>query len=138
MFQIKFTTTVPSQPILAGLKAGIRNRVLRSAVTKAARLVKKDIKAAAPVDSGAMRASIDQKIITKNDRVTAVIGPRKDYVKQVGSQERKPVKYTHIFEFGSKKQEAQPFVSPTWESHRADYMAKMQDVITQEISKLLK
>lgn len=61
---------------LEGLKRGVRNKILRPAVSAAARPLRQTAKANVPVRSGALRKAIDMKIKSGRQTVFGVVGPR--------------------------------------------------------------
>lgn len=66
---------------LEGIKAAVRNRILRAAVTAGARLIAKKAKALAPRELGLLRKSIGQvvRVYRNSGVVVAVVGPRKGF-----------------------------------------------------------
>lgn len=98
---------------LANLKGAVQRRLVRGALTAAARVVAKEMKALAPRDSGLLKKSIGQVVRTyRNKGVTlAVIGPRRGFKRFVnrtradGSKRQvmsDPVKYARLVEFGTE------------------------------------
>lgn len=102
---------------LDDLKRGARNRILRPAIAKAARIIVKQAKRNAPKDSGALRRSLTSviRIGRKSGQIYAVIGPetgeRKDrqgsrsktrFGKWLAGQgiPNRPANYAHLVEFG--------------------------------------
>lgn len=112
---------------LAHLKAGVRTRVVRRAVTICARILAKAAKQRAPKESGLLRKSIASKVKTyPGGGVVAIIGPRSDAkFKQRVTRKRgkwfpaevysNPVKYAHLVELGHggpAAAPARPFLAP--------------------------
>lgn len=92
---------------LLELEPKVRNRVLRPAVTAAARPIRAAAKASVPVRFGALKKSIDLKVKTYRKGVSAIIGPRSDvsytHTDMFGRQTTvKPSKYAHLVEGGAK------------------------------------
>lgn len=78
---------------LGRFKSAIQRRILRSALTKAARVLAKEAKKLAPKDSGLLKKSIGYVVRTyKDGRLTAVIGPRRGFKQMVTRTKRFPVK----------------------------------------------
>lgn len=128
---------------LAGVKAGVANRVVKAAVAKVARGAAKQAKKLAPVgDSGLLRKSIGVKFLARKRAGTWEyrVGPRRGFARKGGGRGRDPVRYAHLAEFGRKavapkKKKAlairppaggvvvrrkagaaagRPFITPTW------------------------
>lgn len=113
MFVIKGKLTGQQQLFgkLDGLKGSLQRKILRRAVTDAAKVVRDRAKANVPIQSGLLRKSIGTKIKTyKTGVVVAIIGARTGFKREVtvkgprGSytQLRNPVYYAHLVEFGTK------------------------------------
>ncbi len=125
--------------ILAKWKRGVRNRVLRKAITKAGRPLRKAVKRAAPKETGALRGSISLVVrVThkaKGGIVTGIIGPKKGYTRPDPKGKGKrgvrvPTRYAHLVERGSKMgQRPQPFLNPTIRAMMGTYKA----IFTREL-----
>src|SRR6185369_7962783 len=95
---------------LRSLRDSMQRRVLRTAVTKAARVAAKAAKAKAPKDSGLLKKSIGSKVVTypATNTVVAIIGPRKGFKQQVTgkvsgqTRTEDPALIGHLLEFGRK------------------------------------
>lgn len=81
---------------------GIVSPASSSAVAKTAAEIVEDAKALAPVNTGALRASISADIIGPTGLTTAEIGPTVDYGIEV--------------EYGTSRQAPQPFMRPAFEA----------------------
>lgn len=116
----------------------LQNRVMRGAVTKVARRMVKDMKAAVDtvgaVDTGALKKSIGFRVKTTRTGVIAVIGPRAAYrqavtadkkgklkaatkkraatARQAGAKVtyRQPSRYAHLVELGTDHTRPKPFM----------------------------
>lgn len=96
--------------LLAGLPPSVESRVMGDAVGVAARPIVTAAKAAAPVDTGALRRSISAIVrrYPNKGRIMAVIGPAHGYYRggkriKAGGDFRNadaPAKYAHLVEFG--------------------------------------
>jgi len=89
---------------LEGLKRGLQNRVLRPGITKAIRIVKAAMKAAAPVGKWSgphlLKKSIDSKVATTRKGVLGIAGPRADLEGAHGKQRYVPGKIAHLIDLG--------------------------------------
>jgi HK97 gp10 family phage protein len=100
----------------------IRKKILRPAVTKAARPIRQAIKARAPVDAGHLKKSIDLKAKSYRHTAVAIVGPRSDmgfartnlWGQGINS---KPNLYSHLVEGG-----VQPHVIMTGRNRKVMWM----------------
>lgn len=125
---------------LAGVKAGVQNRVVKAAVAKVARLAAKAVKKGAPASrTGALKRSIgtSYKSRPKAGQWTYKAGPRKGFTTTTTDGRKvNPVNYAHLVEGGRKEVRpkrksalriaagvvrkraqavaAKPFVAPVW------------------------
>lgn len=127
-----------SLKLLQGLKQGVRNRILRAALSKATTPMLKTAKRLAPVETGLLRKSIGRKVKTyaSTGSVVVVIGPRTGFRREVTVRGRKmirnPVKYAHLVELGHggpSPAPAHPFLRPAWDNHKA----QAQRIVAAEI-----
>lgn len=86
---------------LEGLKRGVRNKVLRRAVTAAARILAKAAKAAVTMRrSGQLKRSMGSVVRTYAKAVVGIVGPREDFKTTWNKQPVDPAKYAHLVEEG--------------------------------------
>jgi len=122
---------------LEGLKAGKQRKYVRRGVTKAGRLLAKDVKqrARAIKQTGLLALSIGSKTWTARDKsaIGVSIGPRTGFRRAIVKKKRggfkvlskkksaeatgkqtwrDPTKYGHIVELGSRRTAAKPFIRP--------------------------
>lgn len=98
------------QARLEGLKRGVRNKILRPAVSAAARPLRQTAKSNVPVRSGALKKAIDMKIKSGRQTVFGVVGPRSNpkvettYTEPGRTKARKVVPnfYAHLVEGGTR------------------------------------
>lgn len=149
---------------LNGIKTGKKNRILRTAATKAARLLaraakanlrdrRKDQKKDGITRTGQLRLSIGSKVETYGDGiVVALIGPRRGFRIQVGTRTRDgkkgkagdpiyhdPANVAHLVEYGHKGPSpapAYPFMRPAWEQNKSAIERIYRDEINAGIQKL--
>ena len=109
-FRIKGTMTGQQQLFgkLDGLKASLQRKILRKAVTAAAKPVRDQAKQNVPVQTGLYKKAIGTKIKTyPSGRVVALIGARTAFKRAVTvvtprgtyKQIRNPAYYAHLIEF---------------------------------------
>lgn len=92
---------------LERLAPALRKKIMRPAVTKAARPIRQAMKARAPVAAGHLKKSIDLKAKSYRHVAVAIVGPRSDlgftrtnlYGRTINS---KPNLYAHLAEGGTK------------------------------------
>lgn len=87
----------------------------RKALMAGAEIIRKEIEARAPVDTGFLKARI---VISEKAGVSYV---------DVGPSEA--VYYAKMLEFGTKKMKAQPFIEPAFLDRRRESITAMRDVI---------
>ncbi len=148
------------RPIVAQLdklKRTLRNRILRQAMVKAARIMAKAVKQNAPKEigtdtysrarAGQLKRSIGFKVSTsKNGVVTAIAGPRRGFRIVLGARIRgkntgkavayDPVKTAHLVEFGSVHAAAKPFIRPAMEASRDAVIEAIVSTIQAGIERL--
>lgn len=114
--------------VLRALDKKIARKAMRAAVNEAGKVVLKTAKANVPVETGALKASLAVKVHANRDgsRITAIVGPRKlkgtigkganrkkgqltafgksKAGRKAIENERDPVRYAHLVEFGSRGQ----------------------------------
>lgn len=93
----------------------IKKQVLLSAYA-----IQKEAKEKTPVDTGRLRSSIAV------DSVAGGLGA------EVGTN----VEYAPHVEFGTKRQNAQPFLYPAWEAERAKFIAKASTILKLDKSRI--
>lgn len=147
---------------LASLKQGVRNRILRKALTAAARPMQQTAKELAPKESGLLRRSITVKVqTTGKGEVVAKIGPKRGLKKSVKirkdrvfrqrgrrtvkvarptgeqlSMLRDPVRYAHLVEKGTVMRQAKPFLQPAFDQNKAQAESTIARIVGEEIEKL--
>lgn len=108
---------------------------LKKALTESMKIIEVDAKARAPVDTGELRNSIKTVVTTnaKQDKGVAKVGPTfSNEVLKKGSnkdQSQSPGVYGLILEFGNKRQKAQPFLRPSFDSKADSVVDKFAEVL---------
>lgn len=112
------TWTVEPLREAAKVKAGLRNRVMRIAVSKGAGIVRNAAVALAPARFGYLKKSLKIRVrhYRNKDVFVAVVGPKRDFVKTKGKRTRdgkeskkgdpirhRPANYAHLVERGTKR-----------------------------------
>ena len=106
---------------LDGLPAKVVKKVVRPAVTKAGRIVRKQMKADAPVEFGVLKKAFGSKVKTySSGNIVAIVGARAEIVGQVTlpsghTQKRVPANYAHLVELGTSHSAANPFMRRAYE-----------------------
>ena len=100
---------------LRQLTPEVRRRVAK-VQAKAALAIEADAKRLAPVDTGALRASI--RTIRDEQQLQA-------YVIAGGGT----VNYARYQELGTSKMPAQPYLHPAFEAHRQDYLTEVRKAV---------
>ncbi len=145
---------------LENVKRGTRNKILRPAVTKAARIVNNAAKTAVKpgktgrqkTRNGILKKSLGVKIASYETTVIGVIGPRKGFKTQVGVRTRggtksnvgdpiyeDPANIAHLVEYGHggpHPAPPHPFMRPAWENSRSEIKATMASDIQAGLEKL--
>lgn len=116
---------------LTKLQRQLKN-INKKGMRAGAKLVVQAIKAAAPVDSGALRQSIASKVDAMKGETTAyaVAGPRSSYMRAAGGWLKRPAKYAHLVERGRF---ARPFLAPAWQANRQPFLARVEEVVGREL-----
>ena len=106
--QLNFESLCKEEELIEAVMRGLKKTALR---------VETEAKQNCPVDTGALRQSIQTR---QTGDTTIVVSPQKNYAGYV--------------EFGTKNMEAQPYMGPAWDKHK-EGLAKD---VTSEIKKVLK
>jgi len=115
---------------LTELPKRVQNKVLRKAVRKGATVLTRAMRQGAPKKgstedaTGQLRRSIGSRMKTYRGTVVAIVGPRRGFREELttpGGKKviRDPVKYAHLYEFGSFRQAPHPFMTRAWNANRA-------------------
>lgn len=123
--------------LLAKLKnlggAGAK-RAARKAVNAGTQPMLKAVRAAAPVETGALKKAMAKKITGKGFNVNGIVGADANYV---GDDGRKPVKYDHLVEYGHKGPDGtvppHPFIRSGYDVSVAAAREKYAEKLASEI-----
>jgi HK97 gp10 family phage protein len=131
--------------LLGQLKPRVVRRVLKQAVEAAGRIVAKEAKQLAPVETGLLKKSIGIKAKQyPSGAAVAVVGPRrgfgKDVVRNGHTVYSDPVKYAHLVELGhvirTRKKgpvlgfvPPKPFLRPAWLQSKARAHNKLRTIL---------
>lgn len=75
------------------------NSIMKKAIKPLGKPLVSKVKANAPRDTGALKASIGKKEWAKGGKAVAVIvGPRSKYQREIDGKVRRPIRYAHIVE----------------------------------------
>ncbi|MGB3290937.1 MAG: HK97-gp10 family putative phage morphogenesis protein [Burkholderiaceae bacterium] len=109
------------------LDSRVQKRIAASAVSAGARVIAKDAKEKAPVDSGDLKRSIRSKTLrAKKPGVREAIVEAKTHGKNSAP-------YWHIVEFGSVNMSAKPFLRPAFESKKAEAANRIKDRLSKRL-----
>lgn len=102
------------------------NRMLRPGVREASGEVRKKAKALVIEETGLLKQSIGNKLLTVAGKVVvAIVGPRRGMGRVVertapsgwrGPVQSDPALYAHLVEFGTAHSPPQPFMRPAWDA----------------------
>jgi HK97 gp10 family phage protein len=141
------------------LKRTLRNRILRQAAVKAARIMAKLAKQNAPVEigtdnlsrarAGQYKRSIGWKVaILKDGSIVAIAGARRGFRKVIGVRVRgknvgkevvtDPAKIAHLVEFGSVRSQARPHIRPAIEAAKGPILEAVTSTIQAGLERLNK
>lgn len=117
----------------------LRRKALRSAQTRASRIIITEARSRVPVRFGLLKKSLGRKSKTyrKSGTVVSVIGPRKGFKTQRvgGSKYDDPVRYAHLVEYGTRHSAAKPFLRPAWDHNRDRIMREQVEAIRRALAK---
>jgi hypothetical protein len=118
------------------LAARLEKNLYKRAVRAGAKLCVADLRNRVPLVSGALKKSIAAKVDSPKGQTSAyaVIGPRSKYVFAKGGVKKQPARYFHFIDSGKF---AKPVLYPVMAAGERNYIQAMEDVISQEINKVL-
>ncbi len=131
------------------LKAGLKNKIIRIAINKAAAPVKAAVISFAPLGKGPLKKSIRIKVKHYRDRGVwvAIVGPGSSF-KRVGKKfsrgKRKgqkriiqPSRYASQVDGGTTRAKATPFRRPALQAAGPQYVRVMMDSLREQVAALL-
>jgi len=126
--------------VLGSFKASKQRMFARPAVREAAKLLRSEMKALAPKDTGTLKRSIKTKVITfkRLVGVMAIVGSenkRQSVVRDGKMMVANPAKYAHLVEFGTEHSVGKPFMRPAFDKNAHRINGIMQRRIWGEIHK---
>lgn len=100
---------------LLRLDGKVRRKGIRQAARAGAKVVRQTARSLVPVVTGTLRKSLKTALRSRAAQglALAVTGPDK---KTQGEDGRRPIKYAHLVEYGTKRTKAQPFLRPAFDS----------------------
>ncbi len=130
------------QARLDRLEPALRKRILRPAVTAAARPVRQAAKQGAPVRFGWLKRSLDMKAVSYKETAVAVVGPRSRtqfvrYEKTATGRLIKvvPANYAHLVEFGTTHSRSNPFLQRAWDAQVTAASSKLDEKIREGLER---
>lgn len=135
MSSVKISGIEAIQRKFEALTPKVRKKLLRSSMTKGARIVAAEAKARVPVDTGALRKSI---------KVAGLAGGRGAGLVARGGGKAAPVgkrviateRYAHIIEQGRKGAEAKPFLRPALDAKEGQVRDLIRDDMAQAVQEM--
>lgn len=88
---------------------------VKDLVKESAYKIEQVAKARCPVDTGRLRASI----------TTSIDEGANDIVAKVGT----PVEYAHFVEYGTYKQDAQPYLTPAFNQVKSQFISQLKSIL---------
>lgn len=119
---------------LKGYPKKVVNQFIRSTMRKSCDIVIKTAKINVPVDTGLLKKSIGRKVLKKRSAAMGIVGARLEFGKKSRETKKKPFKYLHLVETGTKHSKAQPFLIPALTSN----MQRILSLWKSELRKVLK
>jgi HK97 gp10 family phage protein len=134
------------------LKKGLRTRLLRRSLGRAAKPILERARELVPEETGLTRRALGVKVKAyPSGVIAAIIGPRTGYRQLVywspsehkyvlqGSgvgRERDPATIAHLAEFGSVHEKARPFMRPALDEKGGDSAAILRDEVDEALREL--
>lgn len=131
------------------LSTGLRNRVIRIAMNKASARVRDAVVGRAPALFGYLKKSFRIKVKNYRNSNTwvAVVGPKSDFKKSKGKYTRgekkgqpivrRPSKYAHLVERGTRHSKPKPYLKPALDATVNVYRQVLTDSIRTQVAQLL-
>jgi HK97 gp10 family phage protein len=133
MENIKVEGLSELQAELRKLPSAVSKSIMEQALRDAAKPLASAMRAGVPKDSGRLSESIAisgqlsarqasmHRAVDRND-VEIFVGPG-------------PLPYAHIVEFGSKHQQARPYVRPAWDAGKGGLLETIKESMTEAVMK---
>lgn len=124
------------QEKLRALGPKVARNALRSAVNAGAQVVRKEVQARAPIDTGTLRRAIYIKQIrelSNEFQQTFYIGVRRGKKYQ---KKKMDAWYAMMVEFGTSKMPAKPYIRPAFESKKVEAAARIKEKLMERIEKM--
>jgi HK97 gp10 family phage protein len=121
------------------LKAGLRNKVLRIALNKAASRVKAAVISKAPQRTGSLKKAIRIKVKNYKARNlwVAIVGASSKYKRNVKKKQIRPVYYAKLVETGTRHSPAQPYLKPALHATKQQYLETLRQSIEDQVKQIL-
>jgi HK97 gp10 family phage protein len=137
--EARFEFTLDPNKQVERLKAGMRNKVIRIAINKAASLVKTQVIDNAPNRTGTLKKSVKIKVKNyKNKNIwLAIVGASSKFKRKRKGKDVFPVRYALLVEKGTMWNKAQPYLKPALEQKRQEYIDTMTAKIREQVEQIL-
>ena len=125
---------------LAELEPRLRKKHMGRALRESAKIIQKDMKARAPVDTGNLRKwiRVGKRLTPRQKRNSAFeIRGVADFIyvgAAKGASRNEGAFYAHFVEFGTESQPPQPFGRPAVDSNRTAVLNKIREVLAKGLS----
>lgn len=113
---------------LQNLKASIVKKILRPAITKATRVLTKEVKRLQKVRTKMLRKAYSQKIKTYDNAVIGIVGVT-DILGTYKGKRVRPVKYQHLVEEGTYRSKAYRYLKQA----KTNKLFEIRAILTREI-----
>jgi HK97 gp10 family phage protein len=114
----------------------LQKKMLRSAMTKAARIVAASAKALVPVVSGDLKKSIKVVGLAKQGTVKTAGGWKSAGRAGIGKRVVARMPYAHIIEKGRKNSKAQPFLNPALMNNAERVLQMIRDDVKEQMREM--
>lgn len=132
---VKISGIPEIQKKFEALPAKMQRKLLRSAMTKVARIVVAEAKARVPVDTGELRKSIKVAGLA-GGRGAGLAARGGGKAAPIGKRVRATTPYAHIIEKGRKNAGAQPFLAPALESKESQIRELIKDDVVRSMQEM--
>lgn len=125
---------------LDGLKAGLRRRILRKAITRGVKVLRTPLKGAVPVDQGKLKKGVASKVYTSRRKsVAGLVGAKANIAPHLHLVDQGTVERQTKSGHRTGRVMGQKFMERIYAAHHTQAMGAVRQVCTEEIhNELLK
>ena len=124
--------------LLKKMTGSAQQRMIKPAITASLRPMRDAARNGAPFESRALKDSIGTKVINYRNAVVGLVGPRSGFKREFKGEIRKPHKYLHLVEFGTKNTSAKPFMRPAFAKTKGRSLSIFKRVTRERLIKFVK